>query len=83
MNMTRIEAKILAVVQEQQRIVLEQLVASHPELMWNQVFSIVDGLSRRGAINLRRRGFEYELRACVSSIRGPVSARDYALSGSV
>jgi len=80
---TRAEAKILAVVPERRCIVLEQLVASVPDLTWDQVFAIVDELSRRGVNGLRRRGFEYELRAWSPSAGRPVSACDYALSGSV
>jgi hypothetical protein len=55
--------KLLALVQEQQCILLEELPVHFPELTWNQVFSLVDELSRRALICLRRRGFEYELRA--------------------
>lgn len=55
--------KLLALVQERQCILLEELLVYFPELTWNQVFSLVDGLSRRALIGLRRRGFEYELRA--------------------
>lgn len=40
---------------------LEELLGRLPQLTWNQVFQAVDALSRRGAILLRRRGFEYEL----------------------
>jgi hypothetical protein len=55
--------KLLALVQERQCISLEELLAYFPELTWNQVFSLVDELSRHALICLRRRGFEYELRA--------------------
>ena len=55
-------AKLLAIVQERRQIRLEELLSYLPEFTWNQVFSLVDELSRRGAIHLRRRGFEYELR---------------------
>lgn len=55
------EAKILAIVHEQGRILLEQLPSCLPDLTWNQVFLGVDGLSRQGAISLRRRGFDYEV----------------------
>lgn len=80
--MRQAEAKILAVVQERRYILLEQLLASLPELTWNQVFTIVDELSRRGLICLRRRGFEYELRTLTLSVRRPAHTPDYALSGS-
>lgn len=56
-------AKLLTLVHEHGRIPLEELVARLPELTWNQVFSMVDELSRRRLISLRRRGFEYELLA--------------------
>ena len=55
------EGKILAIVQERGSIVLEKLLPYLPESTWNQVFTSVDALSRRGAICLRRRGFDYEL----------------------
>jgi Golgi nucleoside diphosphatase len=55
--------KLLALVQERQCIQLEELLACFPELTWNQVFSLVDELSRQALICLQRRGFEYELRA--------------------
>lgn len=66
------EAKILAIVQEQESIVLEKLLSCLPESTWNQVFTSVDALSRRGAICLRRRGFDYELWAPSSSAAGLV-----------
>lgn len=42
-------------------LTLEQLVALLPELTWNQIFTTVDDLSRRGEIILFRRGFSYEV----------------------
>jgi hypothetical protein len=56
-------SKLLAIVQERKCIPLEELLVYFPELTWNQVFSLVDDLSRRALICLRRRGFEYELQA--------------------
>jgi hypothetical protein len=55
------EAKILAIVHEQGRILLEQLPSYLPGSTWNQVFLGVDALSRQGAIRLRRRGSDYEV----------------------
>ncbi len=55
--------KLLAIVHERQRIPLEALLACCPELSWNQVFSLVDDLSRHALIGLHRRGADYELRA--------------------
>ncbi len=56
-------AKLLAIVQERQQIHLEELLSYLPEFTGNQVFSLVDELSRQELICLRRRGFDYELRA--------------------
>lgn len=55
--------KLLAIVQERRQIRLEELLSYLPEFTWNQVFSLVDQLSRQERIYLRRRGFDYELRA--------------------
>jgi len=76
------EAKILAVVQGQRSILLDQLLAELPELTWNRVFAVVDELNRRGVICLRRRGVEYELRVRSPLVRLPVPARNFALSTS-
>ena len=54
-------AKLLAIVQERRQGKLEDLLLSLPEFTWNQVFSLVDELSRQKLICLQRRGFEYEL----------------------
>lgn len=59
----QLASKLLAIIQERQRIQLEDLLACCPELTWNQVFLLVDELSRHALIRLQRRGFEYELRA--------------------
>ena len=55
--------KLLAIVHERRQIQLEELLSYLPEFTWNQVFSLVDELSRRELICLRRQGFEYQLRA--------------------
>jgi hypothetical protein len=44
-------------------LTIEQMTAELPELAWNEVFQTIDSLSRRGVIILRRKGFQYELRA--------------------
>jgi hypothetical protein len=56
--------KLLAIVYEHRHIALEELVNSLPDLTWNQVFCMVDELSRRQLISLRRREFDYELQTC-------------------
>ncbi len=42
---------------------LEELVGCLPELSWSELFQAVDHLSRRGAIQMHRRGFDYLLAA--------------------
>ena len=66
------ERKILAIVHTRGSIVLEKLLPCLPESTWNQVFTSVGALSRRGAICLRRRGFDYELWVPASSAAGQV-----------
>lgn len=58
------EALVLELLQSADTLTLEQAIESLPELSWSELFHAVDALSRRGAITVRRRGFEYELRGC-------------------
>ena len=62
------EALVLATLAEADFLTIEQLVEELPELTWNQVFHILDELSRRDAILLRRRGFYYEVMTKPSSV---------------
>ncbi len=55
------ETIILDLLRLRRSLRLEQVVAMAPELTWNQIFTTVDQLSRRGEIILLRRGFEYEV----------------------
>ena len=59
-------ATVLTIVRERQPIQLEELLSYVPELTWNQVFSLIDELSRQELISLHRQGFDYELRATLS-----------------
>jgi hypothetical protein len=65
------ETKLLTLIRDRQCILLEEIVKDLPELTWNQVFAMVDALSRREMICLRRRGFEYELRVPIPSAESP------------
>lgn len=58
------EALILSLLSSVQTLSMERVVECLPELSWSEVFHAVDTLSHRGAIILRCRGFEYELRGC-------------------
>ena len=66
---SRQEAMVLDVVRSAESLTIEQAITLLPELSWIELFHAVDSLSRRGAIILRRRGFEYELRACSASFK--------------
>ncbi len=66
---SRQEAMVLDVVRSAESLTIEQAITLLPELSWIELFHAVDSLSRRGAIILRRRGFEYELRACSARFR--------------
>lgn len=64
---SREEELVLDALRSSDILTFEQLSIKLPELTWNQLFHIVDGLSREGEINLRRRGYEYELQKGSSS----------------
>jgi hypothetical protein len=55
------EAIILDLLRMRKSLRMEQVLALTPELTWNQVFSTLDTLSRRGEVVLLRRGFDYEV----------------------
>lgn len=55
--------RLLTIVQERRQIRLDELLGDLPECTWNQVFSLVDELSRQGLLCLQRQGVDYELRA--------------------
>ncbi len=55
------EYLILRLLRARKSLTLEQVVSLLPELSWNQVFTTVDELSRKGKIILLRRGFKYEV----------------------
>lgn len=60
---THSESLVLAVLGESDVLTIEQLVEKLPELTWSHLFHIIDDLSRRDMIVLRRRGFIYDLKA--------------------
>lgn len=64
-DLTRAESRILALIEHDPGLVcsVEELVARLPEMSWSAVFLGVDRLSRRGAIRIGRRGFEYVVMA--------------------
>ena len=66
---SRHEAMVLDVVRSAESLTIEQAITLLPELSWSELFNAVDTLSRQGAITLRRRGFEYELRARSASVK--------------
>lgn len=64
-DLTRTEVRILDVLERDPGLMcsVEDLVVRLPELSWSAVFLGVDRLSRRGAIRIGRRGFEYVVSA--------------------
>ena len=61
------ESLILGMLRQEKVLTLDEIRAGLPQLQWSQLFHAVDGLSRRGQIILRRKGFEYELRTAGSA----------------
>ena len=62
------ESLVLHVLHSADSLTMEQMIEQLPQLSWSELFHTVDALSRRGAIILRRRGFECELRSCASHL---------------
>jgi hypothetical protein len=60
-QLTRHEALVLDVLFMADIRSMDELIQKLPELSWNELFLAVDRLSRRGAISLQRRGFDYDL----------------------
>jgi hypothetical protein len=56
-------ATVLTLIRQRRMIQLEELLTCLSDLTWNQVFFLIDELSRRELICLRRRGFDYDVRA--------------------
>ena len=57
----KLEARILAHLNEEAVIGLDALIELLPEYSWNQIFNAVDQLARSGNIVLRRHRFDYTL----------------------
>ncbi|BCA53592.1 hypothetical protein W02_07320 [Nitrospira sp. KM1] len=56
------EDRILAVVQYDLWMPIEEVMEHIPDMSWTQLFLGVDILSRRGDVELRRKGFTYMVR---------------------
>ena len=72
--LTHEEQLVVDALDSAELLSLEALIERLPELSWSQLFHAVDALSRRGAIELRRHGFQYQLASltrpeCVGSAR--------------
>jgi hypothetical protein len=64
---------ILGILKSRDALTMEEMKEMLPQLNWWELFQAVDGLSRSGAIILRRKGFDYELQAGMAS---PVQGAD-------
>ena len=60
-NSTLPELLVLNALQADPSLSMDGLIERVPQLSWSELFAVVDHLSRRGNILLKRRGFEYEL----------------------
>jgi len=56
------EERILTLLSDGRTHTLEEVIQALPEVSWAQLFIAMDILSRRGDVELRRRGFTYTLR---------------------
>lgn len=56
------EQLVLGRLGKERVFTLEELLVEVPELSWAQLFVTIDQLSRRGDIELRRKGFTYTAR---------------------
>ena len=61
LSVDKLEACILAHLNEEAVIGLDALIELLPEYSWNQIFNAVDQLARSGNIVLRRHRFDYTL----------------------
>jgi len=55
------ESTIMSLLQESDRLTIDEILARAPHLSWSQVFLAVDVLSRKGDVTLYRKGFEYSV----------------------
>lgn len=60
-NGERCETMVLTALLSGSTMTIDQLMVHLPQFTWPEVFCALDGMSRRGEILMRRRGFEYEL----------------------
>ena len=56
-----LERTILARLEEESVVGLDELIEMLPQYSWNQIFHAVDQLSRFGKIVLRRHRYDYTL----------------------
>lgn len=56
-----LDEDIVRHLDEEEVVSLDALVVLMPQYSWNQIFSAVDRLARRGTIVLRRHRFSYTL----------------------
>ena len=64
-QLTYSEGLVLSLLQSDPSVTytFEELIRFLPELHWSAIFTAVDHLSRRGAIEMHRKGFDYILRS--------------------
>ncbi|HZS11770.1 MAG TPA: hypothetical protein VFA38_05945 [Nitrospirales bacterium] len=58
---SELEATVLETIASHDGITMEDLVARLCDWTWSEVFIAIDAMSRRGAVALRRDGFQYRV----------------------
>jgi hypothetical protein len=69
-NPEKHQSLVLDLLAVESVLTMDELVLRLPSLSWSSVFYAVDTLSRRGAIILRRRGYQYEISSSALSATG-------------
>lgn len=62
------EALILDQLSRVNALTMEEMTFQLPELSWSTLFQTIDALSRSGLVELRQKGFQYELRIRTSAM---------------
>ncbi len=55
------ESTIISLLDESDRLTIDEILERAPHLSWSQVFLAIDILSRNGDVTIYRKGFEYSV----------------------
>jgi hypothetical protein len=62
------QSLVLDLLSRVEAVTMEEMAEQLPELNWSMLFQTIDALSRNGMVELRRKGFQYELRTRASAL---------------